>query len=207
MRFAAIRLGFTSNSISNNRAGGTRMDHTQYSMTARLLHWGMALLILLTIPAGFLMVQAGLNRSVQNALFLYHKNVGVLLLILVVARLIWRMLHPAPPLPVTMPAMQRLVAHLSHGLLYALLVVMPIAGYVRVRAGGFPIEMLDVLGVPTLVPRSASLADMAKTVHYFGAVVITALVMLHFGAALYHLFVRRDGVFQRMWPTFGGRGS
>jgi cytochrome b561 len=172
---------------------------------SRLFHWGMALLILLTIPAGLLMVQQGIDRSLQNALFLYHKNVGVVLLLLVVARLVWRWRHPAPKLPQSLPALQRWAAKANHWLLYTLLIVLPLAGYIRVRAGGFPIELLDALGVPTLVPRSDALAEIAKSVHYFAGLAIIAVLALHIGAALYHLIVRRDGVFERMWPPFAGK--
>ncbi len=180
------------------------MQDTGYSTPSRLFHWGMALLILATIPVGLLMVQSGISRGLQNALFLYHKNVGVLLLILVVARLVWRWRNPAPDLPGTLPGWQAKVARLTHWLLYALLIALPLAGYVRVRAGGFPIEALDALGLPTLVPRSDALAAIAKTVHYYSGMAIIALLALHIGAALYHRFARRDGVFERMWPPFGG---
>lgn len=181
------------------------MQNARYSMTSRLFHWGMAFLIVLTIPAGLLMVQSGIDRGLQNALFLYHKNVGVLLLIMAVARLIWRRYCPAPKLPVALPALQAKAAQLTHGLLYGLLIIVPLAGYIRVRAGGFPIELLDVLGAPTLVPRSEALAGIAKSVHYWSGLAIAALLVLHVGAALFHRFIQRDGIFERMWPLFGGK--
>lgn len=180
------------------------MDALRYSTTARVLHWIMALLILLTIPAGFIMVQPDLDRSVQNALFIYHKNVGVLLFLLVVVRLSWRLISPPPPLPAHVPDWQVRISGLTHYALYALLFVMPVAGYIRVRAGGFPIEGLDALGVPALVPRSDALAETAKTVHFIGAITITALLALHISAALFHGIVKRDGVFSRIWPPVGG---
>jgi len=174
-----------------------------YRRPARLLHWIMALLILLTIPVGLLMVQQGLDRSLQNALFLYHKNVGVLLLLLVFARLIYRWRRPPPPLPATVPVWQQRVSAASHGALYLLLVVVPLAGYVRVRAGGFPIESLDALGISSFIPRSKELAETAKTIHYFGGIAIAAVIALHIGAALHHGLIKRDGIFSRMWPPFG----
>jgi cytochrome b561 len=88
-----------------------------------------------------------------------------------------------------------------------LLFVMPIAGYIRVKAGGFPIESLDWLGVPPLVPRSDALAETAKSVHYAAGIAITGLIALHVAAAAYHGIIRRDGVFSRMWPPFAGRGG
>jgi len=177
---------------------------TRYRGPARLFHWGMAVLVLSTIPAGFLMVQEGLDRSLQDTLFVFHKNVGVLLLLLVLVRLLYRWRHAPAPLPDDLPGWQRTAAGLTHAALYTLLVVMPLAGYIRVRAGGFPIESLDALGVPALVPRSDALAEAAKTVHYYGALAIAALIALHISAAAYHGILRRDGIFSRMWPPFGG---
>ncbi|NKX44022.1 cytochrome b [Roseicyclus persicicus] len=182
------------------------MDQTRYSNTARGLHWLMAVLIVLTVPAGLVMVQEGISRDLQNALFLYHKNVGVLLLLLVAVRLAWRWRNPPPPKPASLPQWQARIAEATHVALYALLVAVPVAGYVRVRAGGFPIESLDALGVPALVPRSDALAEVAKTIHYGAGLLIAAVIALHVGAALFHGIVKRDGVFSRMWPPLGGRG-
>ena len=176
------------------------MQGKGYSTPSRLFHWGMAVLILSTLPVGYLMVQQGLGRSLQNALFIYHKNVGVVLLGLILARMIWRWRRPAPPLPDSVPPGQARVAHLTHGLLYLLMLVVPLAGYVRVRAGGFPIEALDALGLPTLVPRSDALAAVAKSVHYGAGIAISVLIALHVGAAVYHARVKRDGLLARMWP-------
>ena len=166
----------------------------------------MAVLILASLPAGLLMVQPGLDRGVQDALFVYHKNAGVLLIFLVLARLWWRWRHPAPPLPDTLAPAQALAARVSHVALYALMIVVPVAGYIRVRAGSFPIEMLDALGAPALVPRSEALAGVAKTVHYGSGIAFAVVLALHIGAALHHGLVRKDGIFTRMWPPFGGSG-
>lgn len=180
------------------------MPATIYSAPARVLHWLMAILILATIPVGLVMVQPGLDRGLQNALFIFHKNIGVALLILVALRLFWRVIRPAPPLPATVPGWQARIAGLSHLALYALMVAVPVAGYVRVRAGGFPIEALDALGIPSLVPRSDALAEVAKTIHYGAGLAIAAVICLHVGAALFHGIVKRDGVLSRIWPPFGG---
>lgn len=181
------------------------MQPIRYSATARGLHWVMAALILTMLPVGVLMVQSGLTRGLQNALFLYHKSLGVVVLLLAVARLLWRWRHPAPGLPPRMPAWQARIAGISHGLLYVLMLAVPLAGYVRVRAGGFPIEMLDRLNLPTLIARSDALAGVAKAAHAYGASALAALLALHIGAALYHGLILRDGVWPRMAPRFGGR--
>ncbi|WP_370634978.1 cytochrome b [Cognatishimia sp. MH4019] len=167
----------------------------------------MAALILATIPVGVLMTQEGLERSFQNSLYIFHKNVGVLLLVLILIRIFYRLTHKPAPLPSDIPDWQHRIAGLSHAALYALLLIMPIAGYIRVRSGGFPIEALDALGVPSLVPRSDALAEVAKSIHYFGSFAIAGLIAMHIGAALYHGILRKDGVFSRMWPPFGGSAS
>lgn len=181
------------------------METSRYCPSARALHWLMAVLILLTVPAGLIMVQPGIDREFQNALFVYHKNVGVLLLLFVFVRLALRWRNPPPPGLASVPAWQARIAALTHWGLYALLVIVPVAGYVRVRAGGFPIESLDALGVPLLLPQSDELEELAKMVHYRAGLAIIALMALHVGAALFHGIVKRDGVLSRMWPPIGGR--
>lgn len=176
---------------------------TRYTATARLLHWIVALMVLATIPIGTVMIQEGLARSTQDTLFILHKNGGVIILLLVLARIAWRAAHPPPPLPASVPAWQQAISRLVHVGLYAMLVFMAVTGYTRVAAGGFPIEMLDALGVPRLAPRSDSLAETAKALHHNGRLVLVALVLMHVGAALYHAILLRDGVFSRMWPPVG----
>ncbi len=174
-----------------------------YRAPARWLHWSMAILILMMIPAGIVMVQDGISRSLQNGLFLFHKNVGVLLLVMAAVRLFYRWRSPPPPIPAHLPAWQARFASATHNILYTLIFVMPISGYIRVKAGGFPIETLDALGLPSLVPRSADLADLAKAVHFYGGRIMIGIVALHIGAAFYHAAIKRDGVFARMWPASG----
>ncbi|MEM1428873.1 MAG: cytochrome b/b6 domain-containing protein [Pseudomonadota bacterium] len=179
----------------------------RYSALTRVLHWIVAILILGMIPAGIIMVQDGLPRPVQNSLFIFHKNFGVVVLLLMLMRLAWRLVRPAPPLPPSMPDWQQRVAAISHTMLYVLAVAVPVAGYVRVKADGFPIESLDAMGVPSLVPRSKELATTAKALHYYGGLALAGLVLLHIGAALQHGLFKRDGIFSRMWPPLGGGSS
>ncbi|WP_210528127.1 cytochrome b [Rubellimicrobium arenae] len=176
-----------------------------YRAPAKVFHWLTAALVLSTIPAGQLMVRKGLDRPLQDALFIYHKNIGMVILGVVLLRLVYRIRHPPPPLPPSVPVWQRRVAGLTHEALYLLLIVQAVSGYIRVKAGGFPIEWLDAWGIPSPVPRSGGLADAAQAVHRWNRLLLIALIALHIGAALFHAVVLRDGVFQRMWPTFRRR--
>jgi len=177
----------------------TPQDH--YKAPARWLHWVVAILVFAMIPVGALMVQDGLGRSLQNGLFIFHKNTGVIVAILVAVRLIYRWRNPPPTLPRALPLWQRRIASLTHMILYTLIVVMPVSGYVRVRTGGFPIELLDALGIGTFLPKSDAIANAAKSLHYAGAWALATVIALHVGAALQHALIKRDGVFQRMWPS------
>lgn len=173
----------------------------EYGRAARSFHWLTVVIVFLMIPAGVIMVREGIPRPLQNTLFLFHKNTGVVLFFIVLARLIYRWRHPAPPLPDTIPHLQRRIAAINHAAIYVLLLAMPVLGYVRVRAGRFPIEGLDAIGVPGLVPQSKALENAAINLHYAGALVLIFLIAVHVGAALYHGVILRDGVFQRMWPA------
>lgn len=173
---------------------------SSYRGPARLLHWLVALLVFAMIPAGLTMAGDDVSRSLRDMLYLFHKNTGVLILLLVAARLAYRVARPAPPLPASMPAWQVAAARASHGALYTLLVVMGLSGYTYVKAGGYPVEVLDALGIPSLVPRSDAISGVAESVHVSAWIVLVAFILIHVAAALYHGIVRRDGVLWRMRP-------
>lgn len=169
-----------------------------YKPLAKAFHWLTALPVLLTIPAALIMLRPGIERSLQDPLFTFHKNIGVVIFVLVAVRLAYRLLNPPPPLPDSVPAWQHYVASLTHWLLYGLLLAMAISGYIRVTAGGFPLEVFDPLGLPRPVPRSEALAETAKSIHAALRYPLIGLIALHIGAALHHALIKRDGVFQRM---------
>lgn len=171
-----------------------------YKPLARIMHWLTALLVLLTIPAAVLMLTPGIGRSLQDPLFIFHKNIGVVILILVAVRLAYRLINPPPPLPASVPGFQRIVAEATHWALYGFLLAMALSGYIRVSAGGFPLEVFDSLGIPRLAPRSDELAAIAKQAHATLRFPLIALIALHIGAALYHGLIKRDGVLRRMAP-------
>jgi len=180
----------------------TIADPGKHAQLTRSLHWIVAIMVLATMPIGVIMLQEGLARPTQNLLFILHKNGGVILLGLVVVRIVWRLVVPAPPMPGHIPRWQATVAKTVQFGMYTLLLVMAISGYVRVRAGGFPVEMLDALGLPGFIPRSDDLAATAKAVHANARFLLAALILLHIGAGMKHLLAR-DGIFGRIWPPFG----
>ncbi|TVR67741.1 MAG: cytochrome b [Gemmatimonadales bacterium] len=175
-----------------------------YGTVARLFHWVTVLLVFLMIPAGIAMTSEGFG-DIRNELFIFHKGAGAVLLVLVLLRVAWRLIRPAPPMPESVPAAQRRLARWNHVLLYALLVVMTVSGYVRVVAGGFPIELLEAFGIPPLVPENTDLANRMSVLHKFSVYALMAFIGAHIAAASYHAFIARDGIAGRMWPPFRPR--
>lgn len=176
-------------------------DHPgAYRPAAIALHWIVALLVLSTIPVGIMMLNDDLPRRTQDALFIYHKNLGVVIFLLVVIRIAYRAFNRPPPLPASVPPIQGAIAKATHVLLYALLLVMTISGYVYVTAGDYPLELFDAIGVPHLVSPNEDIADIAQAIHVTTRFPLVLLIILHTGAALYHALIRRDGVFTRMAP-------
>lgn len=170
-----------------------------YGTTARMLHWIVAVLVIAMFTAGLIMTEK-VDRAVQDTLFVFHKSGGAILIPLILFRLAWRLTHPAPPLPASVPPIQRLAAETTHWLLYLALLVMLASGYVRVTAGGFPIDILNWLGIPPLLDKDEALAQNAKWIHATAKYALGGLVLLHVGAALHHGLIKRDGIFSRMWP-------
>lgn len=171
-----------------------------YRSPARILHWAIAAAVLPTIPAGLIMMREGLGRGLQDVLFIFHKNVGVLLIPLILIRVIYRLRHPPPPLPASIPRWQARIAEVTHVALYLLLIVMPVSGFVRVRAGDFPIEMLDRLGAGPWLAKSDALAA-ASALHLGGAVLLMGLVGAAYRcSAAPRADFARDGVWARIWP-------
>jgi cytochrome b561 len=186
--------------------GAVDPEQAGYGTVARVFHWVMALLILVQIPIGVAMLSQPLSQF-SNSLFVFHKGGGAVLLVLVFARLCWRLGHRPPPFPDFVPPPERSIASATHHTLYVLLLVMVISGYVRTVGDGYPIELLDMLGVPPLMPLMPQAAEFALVVHQFASMALVALVAVHVSAVLRHQLVDRHAILARMWPPHDKRHS
>ena len=169
----------------------------RYTGVARLLHWTMAALVLMSIPVGFILLSLPQGR-VQDTLFDLHRSVGVLLFVLVVIRLAWRLAHPPPPLPDDLPAWQRIASGTVHRLLYAILLIQPIIGWWGTSAFGAPISVFWLFELPPLVSKDEEAARQILGWHDIVGITLAVTIAIHIGAALFHHFVRRDEVLGRM---------
>ncbi|HEY1043126.1 MAG TPA: cytochrome b [Telluria sp.] len=173
----------------------------RYSSTAIALHWLMAAMIIANFTLGLVMVDiAGLTPA-KLRYFSWHKWAGVTILLLATVRLLWRLSHPAPALPDTMPAWEKLAARASHTLLYVLLFAVPLSGYFYTLAAGVPVVYFGVVELPVLIDKDPALKSVLQTVHYGLNMLLAATVALHVLAALKHQFIDRDSVLKRMLPV------
>ncbi|WP_084507055.1 cytochrome b [Geminicoccus roseus] len=184
---------------ARRQAALAREKIRRYDIVSIVLHWLTVLLVLVQIVAGLVMTD--LERgTTQDVLYYTHKSVGIAVLLVVLLRLLWRIGHPWPPLPPDTPSAQAGLARLNHLLLYVMLLVMPISGFVFTAAGGYPVPFFGLVDLTGVIAKNPDLAKTAQWVHLSAQWVVYALVALHVLGALYHLVVRKDGVFQRMWP-------
>lgn len=175
----------------------TRFAAPAYTVTARVLHWITALMIVLMIPIGVIIAHDW-GGPLQSSLYGLHESLGVLLIPLVLTRLGHRLANRPLPLPRDIPALQRFAAHMTHMGLYALLVVQPLIGWIAVSASGVPVAVSVLFALPPIVPEDRSLSEQVFVLHGLIGLSIAGLIAAHVGAAFYHHVVRRDGVLMRM---------
>ncbi len=188
-------------------------DIPVYSAGARKFHWLTVLLIAVQFPLGLYMTYRGSDMQYVNEAgetktglwdattgFLYdtHKTIGVILLVLITARLIYRFTKGAPPSDMSLPPALVGVSHLTHWLMYALLLAVPILGYVGISYYG----ALSPFGIPlpAVTAKNEAMSKDVFEIHELLAFALVGLVAIHISAALYHKFVRKDRVVERMLP-------
>lgn len=177
-------------------------DGPRYGAVAMLLHWLIALLIVLAVTIGLSMADMPFSpRKLQY--FSWHKWTGITVLGLAAVRLLWRLTHPAPPLPPGLAGWEARLAGPGHAGLYLLLFALPLTGWTYSSAKGISVVYLGLLPLPDLVAKDAALAPVLKQCHHTLFIALAVLVGLHVAAVLKHLFLDGHDVLHRMVP--GGR--
>jgi cytochrome b561 len=173
-------------------------DRGVYTTTAVALHWAAAILIACNVALGLSMVDLPFSPQ-KFRWYGWHKWIGITVFLLAAARLAWRAFHPAPT-PVAMPQWQQRAASAVHALLYALMLAIPVSGWIYSSSTGVSVVYLGLFPLPDLVGKDKALAETLKAVHVTLNFALAALVFVHVGAALKHHWVDRDGVLPRMLP-------
>ena len=168
-----------------------------YTVTARILHWVTASLVLFNLPLG-LVIANNWGGPLQDQLYDLHRSIGALIIPVILARVLYRFGHPPPPLPGDIPAIQQLAANATHWALYALLIVQPFLGWIGTSAYPAQIVVFGLFELPPLWHEDRAFSDQVLFVHSLVGLTIAVLLAAHIGAALHHHFVRRDGILTRM---------
>ncbi len=176
-----------------------RNSEDRWGTTARLLHWSIALLIIGLVAVGLLMQELP-NSLFKLKVYAWHKSFGITVLLLVVIRLGWRLVDSRPAYPASLPRWQKRLSSLAHGLMYLLMIGMPLSGWLYNSAANFPLRWFGLLSLPALAGPDPELKQLARALHEYGFYVLGALFTVHVGAALHHHFIKRDATLARMLP-------
>ncbi|MEQ1883052.1 MAG: cytochrome b [Burkholderiales bacterium] len=172
----------------------------RYTRPAIAFHWIVSIAVLTLIGLGLYMVD--IPRGTPERAFFYnlHKSIGVTVAIVILVRLWWRTKNPPPPLPASMPAWQVTASKISHALLYVCLVVMPISGFSASQFTKYGVTYFGLFKIPPMGTEDKEIYEMLQGIHEIASEVLIVLLVIHIAAALKHLIIDKDGVFQRMLP-------
>jgi cytochrome b561 len=173
----------------------------RYSNVAVTFHWLTVALVLFQLWLGFSFADMEMGPQRAN-LFTWHRTTGAVILLIVLARLTYRLLNPPPPYPPELPRWERVAGTWNHRLFYLLLIAMPIGGVIAVSglAPGSTIQLLGGIAIPKVPGISKDLGELAGGVHSAAAWLLIALIAVHVTAALKHQFVDHNRASGRMPP-------
>ena len=173
----------------------------RYTRTAIALHWLIALAVLGQIAFGWYLEAVPRGVPLRTVAVNYHKSTGILIGLLILARLAWRLGHRPPPLPASMPAWEQAAARINHVLLYVCMLIMPVAGYVASNFSRFGVRFFNQWLLPPWGADDRNLYALFNGLHVGTSFVFVALIAIHIAAAVKHLIFPRHGVFRRILPS------
>lgn len=176
------------------------MQRPAYDAVARTLHWLTVLLVAMQFVIGWTMPDVHKDTQPVN-LIAWHLGVGATFVAVMAIRVIWRLTHW--PVPDELPPLLRFVSRITHVLLYAALVLVPLLGWINASSRGWTVRLLGVVSYPTLSEPGSAFGHAMGDVHGILAWVLFALIGLHVVAALFHRLILKDHVLQRMLPHAG----
>jgi len=169
----------------------------QFTLPSRILHWTMAAMILTMLFIGVAMVA---SLADYHLLISIHRPLGIAILILVIIRYMNRRLNPPPTFLADMSSEERLVAHASEMMMYAMMFAMPLIGWGMLSAARYPIVLYGPLHLPPILPHSPMLYAVLRNTHTIVAYLFFATFVAHFSAVLFHTLIVRDRMIDRMVP-------
>ena len=176
----------------------------KFSLPARSFHWAIAALLVVQIPLAWYMTDLPLGPDkFEN--YALHKSLGMVLFALAVVRLVRAILGQRPELPPETKRYEKILAKATQGLLYLLVIIMPISGWVMSSAANVPVTLFGLIPLPSLVAPNEELMKSLKQVHEMQSWLLMTLVLAHIGAGLKHQMINRDNVLYSMLPLLKKR--
>ncbi len=176
----------------------------RYTLAQRLLHWLIALLAIPALGVGMTLGWLGFEGArdsfgigITNALYSGHKTIGVLILLLMTLRLVLRLTLGSPPPVPTLTPFERVASRTVQGLLYLVLMALPVVGWLATAAGGYPVQFF-AWKLPGLIAKDPALSETLFQLHGILGWAFLALLALHIAGAMRHWLIKRDGVMRRM---------
>lgn len=170
----------------------------RYTRVTVTLHWLIGALLLGQIAFGWFLTTIARGSAMRGTYVNFHKSTGITIGVLILARILWRLLHSPPPLPSFMPAWQRTAARANHIALYALMLTMPLSGYIASNFSKYGIKFFNAVKLPPWGADDHRVYALFNSIHVVAAYVFVALIALHVLAALRHA-AQHDRVLSRMW--------
>jgi len=184
-----------------SRSMGMKDTSQRYSTVAVGLHWSVSALIVIVGILGLL--HDSWPKATQAFWINIHAVLGLLFWLLVMVRLSWRRTNPPPPLPANVGDLSRRLSGPVHALLYVLMLVIPVIGIVTFVWHGRVFDF-GLFQVDFGIAKNRAIFHPTEDIHGYLAYALFALAGFHALAALWHHFIRKDGVLLRMSP-FGRR--
>jgi cytochrome b561 len=176
-----------------------RNTTSSWGGVARGFHWIVGLIILGMLAFGWWMnhIPARPDRFFYRSI---HADIGYILLLLMLLRIVWRALNPTPALPGDTPPWQRIAAAISHGALYLATFVVIMLGWAHsgARVQGDYGSFFGLFHVPQFTSADKAAAGRYEDLHIYAAYTLLALIVIHLLAAGWHHFIKRDRVTARM---------
>ena len=173
------------------------MKSNSYSAVAKALHWAMALGIFGLVVLGSVMSDMEFSPE-KLQYFSWHKWAGVTVFMLVWLRLLWRLISPPPAYPASLSRPMKRLASAGHIALYALMVIIPITGWLMSSAKGVPTVWFGLMPLPDLISKDKALGELLEEVHGTLSWILVTLIAGHVAAALKHHFIDKDDTLRRM---------
>ena len=177
----------------------TNTVHDRYPLSAIVIHWVIALLIIGLMALGYYMVEIPRNTPERAYFFNVHKSLGMIAAVLIAVQIVRHFTDPPPPLPGSMPAWEIKASLTAHWVLYLLMIAVPLSGYISSSFSKYGVHVFG-LKLPHWGWDNKELRDLYVTVHSIAAMALIAVVTIHVVAAFKHLLVDKDSVLQRMLP-------